>query len=501
MSLKRKFASGAAWNVAGMSFDQLASFVIFVTLSRILSPKEFGLVALASIFVEMARPIVARGASDALIQRSEWNDVAASTAFWMNLLLCCVVAVLILAVGALFMLGIVGSSADQYEGLGLILVVITGTLILDSMTPIPMAKLRRDFANRQIVFISAISTIVTGTAGILLAVMGWGIWALVIQRVLWSSLTLSLTFVQARWRPRLVFDRLEGRRIAGFMTGLTSSQLLSSLNGEIPGLLVGYGIGPVPLAHFRAASRMLTMVTQFLISPVQQMSLIAFSQLRDKRAELPRAFERVTGACAIVACPVFMGLGAIAPDLVAVLFGAKWAESAVVLRIGSLIVGVLVINYFLTSALASLGKTRNSALFYAFMVASNSLFGLLALPWGLVGVVLSQIFVGYLEIPIALTILKRDASIRPLGVLSRVITPFLCSLGMAAIVILVENYPLRHWLPLYRLLVLVPLGCVLYGAFMFVFARPLVATNVAELEAIVPQVIWRRLRRLASMSA
>ena len=111
MSLKRKFASGAAWNVAGMSFDQLASFVIFVTLSRILSPKEFGLVALASIFVEIARPIVARGASDALIQRSEWSDAAASTAFWMNLLLCCVVAVLILSVGALFMLGTVGGSS------------------------------------------------------------------------------------------------------------------------------------------------------------------------------------------------------------------------------------------------------------------------------------------------------------------------------------------------------------------------------------------------------
>ena len=63
MSLKRKFASGAAWNVAGMSFEQLASFAIFVMLSRILSPNEFGLVAFASIFVDVARPLIARGAS------------------------------------------------------------------------------------------------------------------------------------------------------------------------------------------------------------------------------------------------------------------------------------------------------------------------------------------------------------------------------------------------------------------------------------------------------
>jgi hypothetical protein len=96
-----------------MSFDQSAGLVILAMLSRSSSPEEFCLVAFASIFVEAARPIVDRGASDARTQRSEWSDLAASAAFRMNLTLCRGVAVLVLAVGALFMPGDLGGSTDD----------------------------------------------------------------------------------------------------------------------------------------------------------------------------------------------------------------------------------------------------------------------------------------------------------------------------------------------------------------------------------------------------
>src|SRR3546814_3203705 len=98
MTIKQKLAVSGAWSIVAAVFNNLSTIIIFVALARLLTPEQFGIVAYATVFVELSRTLVQGGIPDALIQRSEWDDSLASTAFWTNLAIGGLLCALLIAV-------------------------------------------------------------------------------------------------------------------------------------------------------------------------------------------------------------------------------------------------------------------------------------------------------------------------------------------------------------------------------------------------------------------
>lgn len=486
MNLKKQFAHSASWMVLGTVFNQVSAFLVFVALSRILSPAEFGLVAFATLFIDLARPVLTGGISDAVVNEKEWSETFVSTAFWLSS------AVGIAGASLLLLFGLPLTFAAGHEAAGPILMVLAISLLLESLSSIPTAILRRDFRYKQMTKRVAFTSILGGIAGVAAAYAGWGSWALVVQRIFATGAGLLFLWTSAKWLPRLIFDRTIARRIAKFASGMVSAQLLSTFNGQAAGLVIGFAIGPTALALFRAGNRILLLITQLTITPVQRVALTAFSRVKDQK-DIPGIYKRLTGATALIACPAFIGIGATSYDIIHVVLGQKWIESSSVMMISSLVIGVQVINYFFTPSLAATGNTKGPVYYFSSALIGNVLLGLLAAPFGLMAVVLSQTLRGYLGLPISLAILKKELNLRPRELLSEVYPSFIASLFMGAVLILLREFALQNWTPLSRLIVLIPVGVVLFLGAMIIFGRSSLRKNFAELKPLLPRQLKNRM--------
>jgi O-antigen/teichoic acid export membrane protein len=479
MSIKRKFVQSAFWMIAGTSFSQIFAFLIFVVLSRLLTPNEFGIVAFATIFIELSRPIVTAGVPDALIRHKTWDQSLASTGFWLNLGMSLAICLLCILAGVP-LLGL-----SHYAGIGPVFAALAATLVVDSPRSVLEAKLRRDFAYRILISRSAIASAVGGVTGVTLAFLGWGVWALVASSVTNSILYGALIWYHVRWLPSLAFSRGHALYLGRFSSGLVGAQLLAGFNGQVAGLVIGVALGPAPLALYRAGNRLLSLVTALAIMPLQKVALTAFASVQDKTS-IPNIYLRLTSACALVACPIFIGAGAIAQDLTVLCLGRKWMDSGPVMTWGAFVVGAAVLNYFFTPSLTAAGNTRYSFVYYASAVTGNALFAFFAAPFGVVAVMASQTLRAYVGLPFPLMLLKRGIGLSPIAAVSGVAPAFLCSLAMGGILILLRAYWLQDFTLLGRILVLVPVGAALYVLFMLLFGRPSLAANYGELRPLLP---------------
>ena len=486
MSIKHKFATSSMWLMLGAAFGQLSSFVIFVMLARILTPVEFGIVAVASVFIDLSKQFLSAGIPDALIRRPEWDDEFASTAFWITVSSAALVAVGAVAIGVpvLYLNG----HADIANVLGALAI----TLVIDAMRIVFDARLRRDFDFKRLMSREVSTQVIAGVIGVAMAWLGAGAWALVINRIAASVLGTAATWWLVRWQPRFTFSKLHARELAHFSGGLVGAQVLAALNGQVAPIVITFLLGPTSLALFRAGNRVLTMLTQITISPLQGAALSAFSRIRDPIA-LSAAYVRLTGACSLIACPVFIGVGIMGPDLVTVLLGPKWAESGAIMMVSSFVVGAAALNYFFTPVLTAAGNTRYSFIYFLSAVVGNGVLAILAAPFGAVAVAASQTARAYISLPLPLVFLRRAIGLPLRSVLNSIAAPFFASAVMGLVMAGAKWEAMATMVAPVRLVLLALLGAAVYAVLMATFGRASLRRNFNELKPLLPAALRRRL--------
>jgi len=486
VSIKQKFATSSMWLVLGASFGQLSGFIIFVMLARILTPLEFGIVAVASVFIDLSKQFLSSGVPDALIRQPEWDDSFASTAFWITVSAASVVALLAIGVGVPI------AYATGHAEVGAVLAALTITLIIDAMRIVFDARLRRDFDFKRLMSREVVTQVIAGIIGIVMAVLGAGAWALVVNRIAASVLGTCATWWLVRWHPRFEFSKAHATELLRFSSGLVGAQALAALNGQVAPLVITFLLGPTSLALFRAGNRVLTMLTQVTITPLQGAALSAFSRIRDPVA-LAAAYVRLTGACSLIACPVFIGAGLLGPDLVMVLLGPKWQESGAIMMVSSFVVGAAALNYFFTPVLTAAGNTRYSFFYFLSAVIGNGVLAFFAAPFGTVAIAASQTARAYISLPLPLTFLRRAIGLPQLTALRSVAAPFLAAAVMGAVMAAVKWQAMASLSAPLRLALMTLLGTLVYSVLMLTFGRASLRRNFNELKPLLPAGLRRRL--------
>lgn len=483
MSIKRKFAYGSAWLFGGNLFNQLASFAILVVLARLLTPTQFGVVAFALVFIDLSAVIVRAGTSDALVQRQEYDEDFASTAFWVNLAIACVFGLFCSAVVG----PILGTSG--YPGIEPVLAALSVTLVIDAVGVAMTAHLRRHFAFRQISSREIAANVLGGILGIAAAALGWGVWALVVQRLVASSTRCVTSWYLVSWRPRPIIRRKYVRELWAFSLHMTGAQLMSTLNVNLIPLILGFTSGPAALAIFRTGARGLRLVTSIAIAPIQQAALSAFSRVNPK--SVANSYLRTTQMTALLACPAFIGAAAIAQDFVRVSFGPQWTESGPVMALLALMVGASAVNYFLPSALTAVGQTKRVFHFTTLTVVGNAVFTVISLPFGLAAIAGSQTARAYVGAIFALRFLEKGVGVRAMDVVRGVGLPLAGSAVMGIVLVLARTLLFADMSPALRIMISIPLGAFVYGLFMLLVARKFVNQQLAELQPLLPAALRR----------
>lgn len=490
--LQRRVASGLTWTMVHTWGGQALSLVVFVILARLLVPEEFGLVALATVFVALAQLIVDQGLGDALIQRREITQRHIDTAFWVAITTGVVLTV------AAFLLAAPIAAAVREPALAPILQVLSITFILSAFTSIPIALLSRELAFRLLAIRAVLSIIGGGVVGIGMALLDYGAWALVGQQIAAAVLSVITLWAAVPWRPRFQASRAEFNELFAFGARVVGSDILGFISRNADNFLIGVFLGTVPLGIYAVGYRILDVSQRLLINVARKITFPAFSRLQHDEPRLTSAYLRVTRVGSVLIVPGYVGLALIAPELTVLLFGQTWAESGPVAAILFLSGPVLAVQAFSGSLLYAAGHPEVVLRFRVITTLANIVGFVVALPFGILAVAAAFTIRAYVLLPLLLVWTRRHAAVRIAEYLAQVRGTAAATLVMSAVIVALKVLGADRIGPGPFLALEVTAGALTFVAVLWLVERSLIGDVWEFAQHVLPG--GRAQRRMAGSS-
>ncbi len=379
-SLARLAASGALVTMGGQLLKIAVQFGGIVLLARLLTPRDYGLMAMVVAIVGVGEVLRDFGLSSAAIQAKSLSKVQRDNLFWINSGIGLVLA------SAVFL------SADAIAGfyreplLRQVAQAISVTLLLNGLTTQFRAHLSRNLRFGPLAFADVGAQLLGLAAAVAAALSGWGYWALVVQALVQASIVLLLMALAARWLPGLPRRDAEMRELLRFGGNLMASQLLTYLSTNIGQILIGSRLGPTPLGHYNRAFALLMMPLNQLNAPATTVALPVLSRLQHDPVRYSAFLLRGQSALMHFIIAIFAIACAQAAPLILLVLGERWAMTVPIFRI--LVIGGVfqAAGYAAYWVFLSKGMTgaqlRNSIMSRTLIIASIA-FGA---QWGVLGV-------------------------------------------------------------------------------------------------------------------
>ncbi|MEO6350240.1 MAG: lipopolysaccharide biosynthesis protein, partial [Candidatus Limnocylindrales bacterium] len=320
-ALQKRVARGLTWTLIDTWGTQILGLVIFAILANRLLPDQFGLVALATVFVALAQLLVDQGLGDALIQRPTVSRSQIDTAFWVAVL----TGVLLTALGVIFA-GTIATLVSQPQ-LEPILQALSLTFVFAALSSIQMALLRREMRFKSLAIRKLSAVAGGGVVGVGMAFADYGAWSLVGQQITNALISVVMLWAVSPWRPGLNVSRSDFRSLFSFGINVVGGDLLNFLSRNVDNLLIGTYLGLVPLGFYAVGYRILDTTQQLLVNFARRLAFPVFARLQSDVDRLRRAYKRVTSAISVVILPGYVGLALVAQEAIVVIFGPQWAAS------------------------------------------------------------------------------------------------------------------------------------------------------------------------------
>lgn len=322
-----KAAKGVAWTTAANWGCQFLSFCFYLGLARLLNPQEFGQIALAGVYLAFIQVFVTQGFGVAIVQRRDLDEEHLDSAFW--------IAVTTAAAFCVCSIAFAGWIAHLFKDPQIAPVIrwLCLSMLFNALGAVPTAILTRDMEFRPLAIRLLAATGASGVVGITLAFLGCGVWSLVAQQLISSAVGCACLWFAVPWRPRLTISRRHLRDLYGFSLKVTGTDVLWFFSKRSDQTVVGYTFGTVGLGPYSLASRIVNMVLDGIVGPLQSVALPALSKIQSDHEAFEKATRRFIELSTFLMFPIFAGVAAIAPIVVPVLFGAKWNSAIPFLEI------------------------------------------------------------------------------------------------------------------------------------------------------------------------
>ena len=327
MSLKQKTVSGLLWSF----LDDLARggilFVSGVILARLLTPREFGLIGMTTLFIAVSQSIINSGFNQALIRKQDCTRADYSTVFYFNILLSLALYLLLFATAGWI------ARFFREPPLESILRVLGLGLLIGALGMVQQTQVVKEIAFKLLTRISIVSSTIGGALGIALAYAGYGVWSLVVMTLSRAAVELALLWLWRTWRPSLEFRWASFREMFAFGSRLLASGLINTLYTNTFNLVIGKFFSAEALGQFTQAQTFRNMPSQRLTDVVQRVSYPVLATLQHDVPRLKTAYRRMLRSTTLVTSVLMLGLAAAAEPLVITLVGEKWRPAVVYLQL------------------------------------------------------------------------------------------------------------------------------------------------------------------------
>lgn len=348
MSFKNKAIIGFSWSLAEGIFSQGIIFIVGIILARLLSPADFGLIGLTTVFISLSNTIINSGFSEALIRKKDVSNVDYSTIFYVNIFIAFILY-LILFLASSFI-------ANYFEEPLLKNVIKVSSLIVfaSAFSLVQRSKLTHELNFELQSKIAIFSSFFSGMIAVLLAYLNYGVWALVFLSLIKQSINCLLLWFFSKWKPLLVFSSKSFRELFYYSYKLLLAELINSIYKNIYYVIIGKVYSPVALGYYTRANDFQRPFSLNIGVGIRRISFPILSKFQGNKLELKSKFIKFIRINTLLSSVVMFFIASIAKPMILVLIGQKWEQSIFftqLLCIPGLLYGVQILNLNLLNVL------------------------------------------------------------------------------------------------------------------------------------------------------
>ena len=481
MSLHQKMASGAAWVFLDRIGNQGISFVVFMFVSRLIGPEEYGLAGVCFVLFCLGN-IVVCNLADGIITLKIRDTCRLSALFWF-----------ILGAGTIMTLVCLAGAGPiaQYMDMPRLepaLRWFSPVFICLAASDIPTKLLISNMHFKIIAIRTVLASVVSGVVGVGMAYKGFGALAIVAQQICFFSVMNIVVWYSVQWRPKPLFDLQLLKRSLFPGIKIVSSESISFAEEQLPRLLAAAILGPLAIGYYAFVGRICYAIQNVFCHPVIDVLYPSVAQIRNNRAEQANILGHVIGISGLIILPIIALAAYEAPIYVPLLFGEKWTPAIPVLQVFICASSVLPFNATIRESLRAHNMVGAYMKLQFPIALMTLLLAITLLPHGLLTAATGLSCLTLATLPIYIYLFNRCTGVllwRPVALL---IKPLISVTLMVAFLYLYANsaiYPSSPWL---RLLSSSGLGVCIY----ITSCLMLQYNEIMKIATCARQLAWQR---------
>lgn len=325
--LKEKTIASLLWKFSERLASHLVTFIVTIILARLLLPNDYGIVALAMVFVNIANVFISSGLNTSLIQKKDVDNIDYSTIFYATVVLSVIIYLILYAIAPYF--------AELYDNPEIkgVLRVLGLILPLSSFNAIQQANVSRNLNFKYFFFATLSSATLAGLIGVILAYCNLGVWALVGQQL--SNITFNTISLYAivKWHPLLIFSWKRFGNLFTFGANLMIANFIGAIFNQLRNFVVGTKYTPTDLAFLTTGDAFPSIISNNIDASINSVLFPALSKVQNSKEDVKRALRRAMMTSSYIVNPALLFLMATADNIVLLLLTEKWIFSVPYIRI------------------------------------------------------------------------------------------------------------------------------------------------------------------------
>lgn len=325
--LKNRVMSGLMWTFTERFFTQGISFIVSIILARILSPDDYGVISIITILITILNVFVTSGLGSSLIQKKNSDDLDFSTIFYAGLLFSIILYLL------LFLSAPLISGFYKMPELKLLIRILGLQLPITAINSVQQAYVSKNLIFKKF-FLSTLSGLfISAIVGIMLAYLGFGVWALVVQHLTNVAINTIVLFIILPWKPKAMASLARFKELFTYGWKILASDLIQTIYSDLRSLAIGKRYTAADLAFYNRGQTFVNMIVANIDASIIKVLFPAISNAQDNTNSVKRMTRRSIQISSYVISPLLIGLAVIAKPLVQLLLTEKWLPSVPYIQI------------------------------------------------------------------------------------------------------------------------------------------------------------------------
>lgn len=471
-----KVISGLLWKFSERMAAQIVTFIVTIILARIITPEEYGVIALITIFITIANVFVVSGFGNALIQKKDADNVDFSSVFYFNIMFSLFVYYVI------FLIAPYVAKFYDMDILKPLLRVLALKIVLAGINSIQQAYVSRKMMFRKFFFSTLIGTIISAFIGIGLAVSGAGVWALVAQQLSNALLDTIILWITVKWRPILKFDFYRVIGLIRYGWKILATNLINAIYDNLKNLIIGKKYSSSDLAYYSKGKQFPELFVTNINSAIGSVLFPAMALIQDDKKRLKESIRKSIMISSFIMLPLMAGLFVVADDVVTLLLTDTWSFCVPYLRIACIYLSTYPINTANLQAINAIGRSDYYLKLEVIKRSIGIILILITMNYGVFWIASSDIIVTIFAIIINT---YPNSNILNYSLLEQIkdLVPNIARSLIMAIIVYMINCVLKNYIDfiLIRLIINMIIGFIIYLSLSFL-------TNAKELKIILEKI-------------